>query len=233
MWLTSLQPGNAIFAMVFQEQAEKWSLHANYLMESAIIIVHRFIYQLMEDIFENPTVRRELQDLANDKILKGYRRAWDHKDFLVKMELDYRCQTYNLNMDAAVGMIGRENFRTSLIKSYQDQRQLVDSDLAFNNAVEATFGSSGLTDNLDDLLEVYYSIAIERFLDNVCRQAVSYFLLEADDSPVKVLKAEFIAGLTDSQVERIAGEDAITRRKRLDLEAELKPLEEALKALRE
>ena len=219
--------------MIFQEQAQKWALHADFLVERAIIIVHQFVFQLMEDIFENAITRRELLDLMNDKMINGYKRAYDHKDFLVKMELGCRCQTHNPNLDAAIDKIGREHFRTTLVESYNNQKRRLGEDQAFTAAVEATFGSSGLCDDLHDLLQAYYSIALDRFVDNICRQAVSYFLLEADSSPVKLLNAEFVSQLSDSQLERIAGEDAITRLKRVKLEAERGPLEKALKVLRE
>lgn len=129
--------------------------------------------------------------------------------------------------------VGREDLRTNLIESYNNRKRQLGSEKAFDAAVEAAFGSRGLVDELHAILQAYYKIAIDRFLDSICRQAVSYFLLEADNSPVKVLKAEFIVNLSDSQLERIAGEDAMTRAKRLALEAEREPLEKALKVLRE
>ncbi|KAH7631142.1 hypothetical protein B0T09DRAFT_398765 [Sordaria sp. MPI-SDFR-AT-0083] len=198
------------FTMIFREQAAKWALHANYLMESAIITVHRFIYEVMED-----------------------RQAWDHKEILVKMELGCRCQTYNPNLEEAIMKIGWEDSRTTLVESYHDQKRQLGSERAFDAAVEAAFGSCAPVDELHDILQAYYKIATDRFPDNICRQAVSYFLLKADESPVKIPTAEFIANLSDSQLERIAGEDAMTRAKRLSLEAELEPLEKALKVLRE
>lgn len=221
------------FTMIFREQAAKWALHANYLMESAIITVHRFIYEVMEDVFEHPNARKELQDLMSKKILKGYRQAWDHKEILVKMELGCRCQTYNPNLEEAIMKIGWEDSRTTLVESYHDQKRQLGSERAFDAAVEAAFGSCAPVDELHDILQAYYKIATDRFPDNICRQAVSYFLPKADESPVKIPTAEFIANLSDSQLERIAGEDAMTRAKRLSLEAELEPLEKALKVLRE
>ncbi|KAJ4409411.1 hypothetical protein N0V85_004107 [Neurospora sp. IMI 360204] len=226
-------PGESIFTMIFHKQAENWTLHANYLMKAAIFNVHRFICQLMEDVFEDSWIRTELQDLLSEKILKAYKRAWDHKEFLVKIELCCRSQTYNPHLDAAILKIGRENFRTTLIESYNDQKCGLGSEKAFNAAVKVAFRSSGVEDDLHDLLQAYYTIAIDRFLDNICRQAVSYFLLEADESPVKILTAEFIANLSDSQLDRIAGEDAVTRATRLSLDAKREPLENALKVLRD
>lgn len=206
-------------------------------MKSAIITVHRFICQLLSYVFEDAQVRTKLPDLINKRILKAYKRAWDQKDFLVRMEL--RCQslqTYNSpQFDAAIRKIGQNNFRTNLVESFNKQKFRLGPDRAFNAVVEkaaSDFSSGEVVQDIHDLLCAYYTIATERFIDNICRQAVTYFLLEADDGPVKLLTPEFIANLSDSQLERIAGEDAKTKAARLSLYEKTKRLKDALKAFR-
>ncbi|KAF2184903.1 hypothetical protein K469DRAFT_688492 [Zopfia rhizophila CBS 207.26] len=70
-----------------------------------------------------------------------------------------------------------------------------------------------------DILASYYKV-------------ISHFLLEGDESPLKIFRPELVMGLDDEQLETIAGEDEETKRQRSVLESEIKSLEAAMKVLR-
>jgi hypothetical protein len=83
-----------------------------------------------------------------------------------------------------------------------------------------------------DILTSYYKVSRKRFVDVICRQVISHFLLEGDGSPLKIFSPELFLGLDDDQLEMIAGEDVETKHQRSMLESEIKNLEAAMKVLR-
>lgn len=80
---------------------------------------------------------------------------------------------------------------------------------------------------LHDILVSYYKVARKRFVDNVCMQAADYHLVRGPDTAVKIFSPSFVSDLTPEQLERIAGEDALTKRKRADLSRKVENLKRA------
>lgn len=76
-----------------------------------------------------------------------------------------------------------------------------------------------------DVLTSYYEVSRKRFVDMICRQAVGRFLLEGEESPLRVFSPEMVFGLGVEQLEFVAGEDAGTRERRAMLEPEIRSLE--------
>ena len=85
--------------------------------------------------------------------------------------------------------------------------------------------------DLHDILKSYYKVARKRFVDVVCMQAVDRFLITGPDAPVKLFSPSFVSELKDNQLERIAGEDVSTRRKREELRREIENLTNGKKIL--
>ena len=85
--------------------------------------------------------------------------------------------------------------------------------------------------DLHDILKSYYKVARKRFVDVVCMQAVDHYLLTGPDAPVKLFSPSFVSGLTDEQLDRIAGEDVSKRNKRAELRREIENLTNGKKIL--
>lgn len=86
-------------------------------------------------------------------------------------------------------------------------------------------------DILDTVIS-YYKVVRKRFVDQVCQQVVLHFLLDCDESPLKVLCPELVMGLGIDQLEMIAGEETEAKDRRNMLEGQIKSLESALVVLR-
>lgn len=56
-------------------------------------------------------------------------------------------------------------------------------------------------------------------------QAADYFLVTGHDSPIKVFSPNFVSELTTEQLDAIAGEDLLSKRKREDLKRKIENLE--------
>lgn len=85
--------------------------------------------------------------------------------------------------------------------------------------------------DLHDILKSYYKVARKRFVDVVCMQAVDHYLITGPAAPVKLFSPSFVSGLKEDQLDRIAGEDISTRRKREELRREIENLTNGKKIL--
>ena len=85
--------------------------------------------------------------------------------------------------------------------------------------------------DLHDILKSYYKVARKRFVDVMSMQAADFCLVAGPDTPVRVFSPTFVSDLTEAQLEAIAGEAAVTKRKRSDLEREIESLEKGKKLL--
>jgi hypothetical protein len=84
---------------------------------------------------------------------------------------------------------------------------------------------------IHDILESYYVVAQKRFADNVCMQAVDYYIVTGPHSPLKLFSPSFVSGLSEEQLVEIAGEDAALKRKRAALNKEITDLDAAKRVL--
>lgn len=84
---------------------------------------------------------------------------------------------------------------------------------------------------IHDILKSYYKVARKRFVDNICMQTADYHLVSGPDTPLKLFSPTFIVAMAAEQIEDIAGEDAILKRKRLALKKEIQELEAGRKIL--
>lgn len=83
-----------------------------------------------------------------------------------------------------------------------------------------------------DVLTSYYKVARKRFVNALCRQVISHFLLDGDQSPLRVFSPDLVMGLDDKLLEKIAGEDAERKDRRAILQADMANLEAAMQVLR-
>lgn len=84
---------------------------------------------------------------------------------------------------------------------------------------------------LHDILKSYYKVARKRFVDLMCMQAVDHRLITGPTAPISLFSPSFVSKLDKDQLERIAGEDNSTRRKREELRREIENLTDGKKIL--
>ena len=84
---------------------------------------------------------------------------------------------------------------------------------------------------LHDIVQSYYKVARKRFVDNVCMQATDRQLIRGPNAAVRLFSPSFVGGLSTEEMDRIAGEDLTTKRKRAELTREIENLRAAKKLL--
>ena len=88
-----------------------------------------------------------------------------------------------------------------------------------------------IVQDIHDILCSYYKVARKRFVDNICMQAVDHFLINGPQTPLTLFSSSFVSGLNVDELERIAGEDNMTKRRRQQLRKEIESLEAGKKIL--
>lgn len=106
-----------------------------------------------------------------------------------------------------------------------NQGNVVKLDAILNQGITTDSNLKHTVDDLHDILHSYYKVARKRFVDNVCTQAADHFLVTGQDAPIKVFSPTFVSELTNEQLEAIAGEDLVSKRKREELKRKIENLE--------
>lgn len=70
----------------------------------------------------------------------------------------------------------------------------------------------------------YYKVALKRFTDAVCIQAIDHHLVSSASSPLWVLSPEYITRLPEEELQGIASEQPETREPRRAIREELSTL---------
>lgn len=84
---------------------------------------------------------------------------------------------------------------------------------------------------IHEILESYYKVSRKTFVDNVCKQAIIYYLLHPESGPLALFSPNFVSHLSPIQLEEIAGEAPLSKRLRKQLTKEIASLVEAVKIL--
>ncbi|KAI2464835.1 interferon-induced GTP-binding protein Mx2 [Annulohypoxylon bovei var. microspora] len=227
--------GGAILATIFEEQSEKWAPLVLSHTSKAIVLVHDYIFQLLTKLCPDNKVKNQLwNSLLLDKLQDGYRRAMSHARFLLAIERRGRPSTFNHKF--ATNLQNRRNHRISeslediAVDMSKGCKHVPLNKIGQRNA--AAGNSQQVCEDIIDALMSYYDVSRERFVDAVCQQVVNHFLLDGDESPLRILSPEFAMSLDPDQLEMIAGEDAASKRQRQALSWEIESLEAASKILR-
>lgn len=88
-----------------------------------------------------------------------------------------------------------------------------------------------IVQEMHDILKAYYKVARKRIVDVIIMQAVEYHLLSGPESPLSVFTPELVSTLPTEELERIAGEDDLTKAKREMLLKTIGDLEKGKKVL--
>ncbi|KAK1983995.1 interferon-induced GTP-binding protein Mx2 [Colletotrichum cereale] len=209
--------GGTLLAIAFEEQSEKWEHLVISHASRAIAIVHDYIFQLLTELCPEWLARDRIWDaLLVDKLADAYRRAMTHARFLLSIERTGTLSTFNYYFYAKL-----REYRSERITETSKKLRAVEKD-------ERT----QVCEDILDTLMGYYKVSRKRFVDVVCQQVVLHFLLEGEESPLKLFSPDLVMSLDNEQLEQIAGEDAQSRHQRQVWTREVESLTAALKVLR-
>jgi hypothetical protein len=104
-WIDSLYRGSRgfelgtfdaiILGVTLKEQAANWSDLALGYISDIVALVHGFVVEVLQQIAPSRRVSEGIKSLLLDDLTSMYRRAIDHTQFLLDIELDGTPATYN------------------------------------------------------------------------------------------------------------------------------------------
>ncbi|TVY26296.1 Interferon-induced GTP-binding protein Mx2 [Lachnellula hyalina] len=230
---------NANFvATAFAEQSRKWGDMTKIYMSRVIITLHRFIAAAIHSICSEEQTRSHLWSAILESLVERYKTAMAQASLLI--EVEQRKKPYTLNKQFADALSKARGYRvTELLRSKarKDNKQngKIQLMVNLNDIAEAAEGKSNveqLQEEIHDILQAYYSLALDRYLDNIFQLAVDYCLLHGPSSPLKVFTQDWVINLEAEQLERIVGETKSSKRCRTKLAKKIADLTDALKILK-
>ncbi|KAM7187039.1 P-loop containing nucleoside triphosphate hydrolase protein [Rhypophila sp. PSN 637] len=227
--------GGSLLSRTFRIQSEKWAHIVHCHVNAVIVVVHRFIRSLLRAVFPDKRMREELwQSILLERVQRAYHRALEQADFLIGIEANGRPSTYNhyFNDNLQKARVERLSKGIGRVSTPLNDNTVNLNLNSLTSLVENKSNVDQVKEDVHDILKSYYKVARKRFVDDICLQVINHFLLDGPYSPLRVLSPEVIMGLTDSQLDRIAGESRATKRERDRLVSEVKGLEEAMEVLR-
>ncbi|KAI1263544.1 hypothetical protein F5Y18DRAFT_393280 [Xylariaceae sp. FL1019] len=236
-----------LLGTMFQEQSKKWDTITLVHMTRVIYHVHHFIHEALKGSCPDLRVYHELWDAyLLDELQSSYRAALECAKLL--LEIERHCcpitlnHYFNDNLQKAQGErlvrameeLGISEARSPAAESpdatIDDVVRIKKSDL--QNMVVDKANSTHVREYMHDVLHSYYKVSRKRFVDVVCQQAVNYYLLAGDQSPLKIFQTQMVLRLTEEQLDMIAGEDSHVRQRREKLSRDIGNFEAALKVLK-
>ncbi|KAH6612290.1 P-loop containing nucleoside triphosphate hydrolase protein [Chaetomium sp. MPI-SDFR-AT-0129] len=232
--------GGYLISHSFQLQTTKWPSLVHRHASTAIILVHTFITAALAEACGPDThTRTELWDtLLLERFQTAYRRAMDHACFLLKVE----CygppitlnQSFTEHYDAARGARYEARIKENATPMPQGGGQgwWLSKAVLKQVVLSKSENVDQVCREVHDIVQSYYAVSRKRFVDQVCQYVVRHYLLDSEESPLRLFNIELVLTLTDAQLESVAGEDEGTVRERDRLAVEVGSLRSAIKILR-
>ncbi|KAK4218541.1 P-loop containing nucleoside triphosphate hydrolase protein [Rhypophila decipiens] len=203
--------GVSLLSRTFRTQSEKWLKIAIRHVHAVATAIHTFLTTLIKKISSEALLDQlwrtalTYNHYFNDNLQKARINR-----------LEKKMRTHAINAAAATYNVDVVTLNMNSLRNLVDNKSNADQ----------------VQEDVHDILQSYYKVARKRFVDNICHQAIDYYLLDAPDSPLKIFSPNFVMGLSDTQLDQLAGESAVAKAERERLQFEIQDLEEAMEVLR-
>ncbi|KAH8889157.1 hypothetical protein GQ53DRAFT_723336 [Thozetella sp. PMI_491] len=227
-----------LLSFAFTEQSRQWKNMARAYMGEAIRLIHQFMDMALQSVCADDEIAKEVWSAVIEPVLERYNAGLEQALLLVDIERYQHPYTLNNAFSEGVqrarGMRMREILRS---KAWWSRNRVDEERMVINldDVLEATKAKTNeeyLEEEIHDKLESYYSHAVDRFMDNIVRQAVGYHLLIGPLSPLTVFSQEWVIDLDIERLGLIAGEKDSAKKRRQMLAQKRKDLKNALDILK-
>ncbi|KAF3407828.1 Interferon-induced GTP-binding protein Mx2 [Talaromyces pinophilus] len=221
-----------LLSTTMKQQSEHWTSITHGYINDVVTMTHQFILKALEIACPDDRVRCNLMSILMDKLLGRYRNAIDKVKFLLYVERSSTPMTLNRYLNSNLQK-NRKNWFTSTVakKTFDDglySKVVRLQDITYQHDMS---NEAHTVQDIHDILQSYYKVARERFMDNVCMQAADYHLVTGLETPMGLFSPLFVGSLSKEQLEDIAGEEGALKRKRHQLSKKIRDLQEAKKIL--
>ncbi|KAJ6037073.1 Dynamin family protein [Penicillium herquei] len=214
---------------LFHAQSASWGRISRSHVHIIVALVTQYLESVLDLLLKEPTVRGKIWKIVKVALDKNLENCHKELATLLQVEHDFPI-TYNHHYTDNIQ-------KTRLEKEKKSLEQIVRSKINENTYTSQSQINS-LIDSLQRTLEVnmddqscsgaltalnaYYSVAMETFIDNVCRRVIEMHLLAPLPS---IFNPILISGYSDEDLVNLAAESPQTRQRRV----ETLKLQEALK----
>ena len=224
----------AVLESLFKQQAEKWRPITGSYIKSIETLVLRHNERSLKHLIPDVTVQRSISELNKRAADKTHGLAIAALDSLLEDETEGILQTTN-------------HYFAENLRKFRQDRLLIRLKTFFNADEDGTVQPSALQWNLGnmisevhlsnedsaiydihDILRAYYKVALKRFVDNVVVQVAERHYL-GPEGPLRFFSPAYIGGLSDEELNHLAGESTATTMERERLTTLESQLEQALK----
>lgn len=228
---------------VFREQSVKWQPMAEQYVSKVIVLINNFITTALVTVCLDKTVCHKISSAIVNETLSKYQKGISQVIQLVSIEREMQPYTlnhyFNQNQQKALGTRTRETLlpRAGEGQLYDNKKccwQTVSSVVDLNVVEEVVTKKSNVEysrEKIHDVLNAYYKIASQRFVDNVFNQVVDYILLSGPDSPLGLFSDEWVLGLDSERLGAMVGEARWIREERHALQKKIADLSLAMRIL--
>ncbi|KAJ5493353.1 hypothetical protein N7539_002099 [Penicillium diatomitis] len=221
-----------LLSTLMRRQSAKWPALVHGYVSDIIVYVHTFLQKALLASCSDRQLSTNVLSLMMDELVERYRRAISAADFLLDIERAGTPMTLNHYLNDNLQRSRQERLQKELSnkvftsKHHGPAIQL--SDLQQQSHMS---NSEHTVQDIHDILRAYYKVSCKRFIDNICMQASDHHLITGPRSPLRLFNPSWVISLSDSSLERLAGESTATKRRRLQLRKEVQDLENGRRAL--
>ncbi|KIH86445.1 hypothetical protein SPBR_08635 [Sporothrix brasiliensis 5110] len=222
----------------FREQSYQWEPMTRMYMGEVVQLIHHFMTRALRTICRDDDIAEKIWSAIYVPVLEWYKNGRDQAVLLMDIERTQSPFTlnamFNKEVQAARGERMRDMLKTKawLAPKYQEEdRAVVNLDDALSATTTKT-NEEYLHQEIHDKLKAYYQLAVDRFVDNVFRQAVGYDLLFGPQGPLSVFTQGWVIDLDADTLSQIVGEKEITKARRQALKKRSIDLKAALDILK-
>ncbi|KAI0122915.1 vacuolar sorting protein VPS1 [Xylariales sp. AK1849] len=229
-----------VFPVLYRKQTQKWlemaTTHLEEIAADTYIAATSILMHIHERCHVSPTAVEGLMDM----IRRFHREAHDSAqkklvDYVDK-EINFPLQTTNPVFVQEVERLRLKRFQDTTRERFTALGQWISQGKpAITSVVEQIdclfreFHLSAalrMENEVHDMLKVYYTLSLQSFIDHTTKRVVEDFV-SSRQGPLLGLSTEYILGLSEVEVEKLAQEDEVTVSKRNQCNERIARLEKA------
>ncbi|CAG9983345.1 unnamed protein product [Clonostachys byssicola] len=242
-WLTEVYKSSVGFELgtfsssllrtTMQKQSQKWKDIAKGYISDIIAIAHQFVSSLLQHIITDSHVLDALSSRLSDHLRGKYLEALEKTDSLLRVELEGTPATHNSVFTETLYQCRQQRqkalLKEKMITSGKYGEVIRLEDLVSQHPLQ---NGEQMIQKIHDILKSYYLLSRKRFIDNVRMQVADDLLVTGPNTPLKIFSSEFVSGMTDEELDDVAGEDPNVKSNREAAQEKINLLKKAQKILR-
>ena len=211
-----------VLQQLMSVQTENWKPIASKFVAGVCTHLVKFNVHLREKLCDDAKVRAKIREHLKPLADQCRERAVTQLETILKDERTGHLLTTNHHLADNIQAARAERFKQRLCNLGFVDGQVYRAPINFSQITSSMHLSNENSTILDihDTLRAYYSVALNRFVDNVVVQVVERTLLGPEGS-LRIFTPEFVIGLSDEAREKIAGEEEEVVDRRVKLQAQV------------